>query len=166
MRSGYAVLVVSIVLLGLAVGASGQNPPPAPPSAAPPAGSPAIYKPNQGLMEALQKAVPNAAGMFNSPVSNTDQFRINVIRRDKAAGALAHPGNTELHYIIDGAATLVTGGTIVRAGGATAATIDNGVERRVAKGDIAIVPANTPHWYREVEGSVTYLEVRWLAPKN
>ena len=80
----------------------------------------------------------------------------------KPAGALAHAGNTELHYIIDGAATVVTGGTIVR--GATAATIANGVTQKVAKGDVIVVPANSPHWYSIVDGSVTYLEVRWLAP--
>ena len=47
---------------------------------------------------------------------------------------------------------------------AGAATIDNGVARHVTKGDVVIVPANTPHWYKEVEGGITYLEVRWLAP--
>jgi quercetin dioxygenase-like cupin family protein len=34
----------------------------------------------------------------------------------------------------------------------------------VSKGDTIIVPENSPHWYSAVDGSVTYLEVRWLAP--
>jgi hypothetical protein len=55
------------------------------------------------------------------------------VRRVKPAGALAHPGNTELHYITEGAGTLVTGGTIVRPAGG-GATIENGVTRRVMKG--------------------------------
>jgi hypothetical protein len=29
---------------------------------------------------------------------------------------------------------------------------------------VIVVPADTPHWYRDVEGSITYLEVRFLAP--
>ena len=156
---------VALSIVASVHGASGQNPSPAPAPPAPAPGSPATYKSDQELMDALRTAVPTAAGMITSAVSNTDQYRINIIRRDKAASALAHPGNTELHYIIDGAGTLVTGGTIVRSGTGGAASIDNGVVRRVAKGDVAIVPANSPHWYREVEGSITYLEVRFVAPK-
>jgi quercetin dioxygenase-like cupin family protein len=26
---------------------------------------------------------------------------------------------------------------------------------------VIVIPAGTPHWYKEVEGSVTYLEVRF-----
>jgi mannose-6-phosphate isomerase-like protein (cupin superfamily) len=106
--------------------------------------------------------------MTTSAVSNTDQYRVNVVHRVKPAGALAHAGNTELHYIISGAGTLVTGGTIVQSAGGSAAqaTIENGVTRRVTKGDVVIVPENSPHWYKDVEGEITYLEVRWLATKK
>ena len=112
----------------------------------------------------LKAVAANPGGMTSSAVSNTDQYRINVVHRVKPAGALAHAGNTELHYIIDGSATIVTGGTIVRGATPAAATIENGVTQKVAKGDVIIVPANSPHWYSVVDGSVTYLEVRWLAP--
>jgi mannose-6-phosphate isomerase-like protein (cupin superfamily) len=107
--------------------------------------------------------------MTTSAVSNTDQYRINIVRRDRAAGAIAHPGNTELHYIIEGAGTVVTGGTIVPgAGGGRggAATIENGVTRHVSKGDVVIIPPNTPHWYKAVDGQITYLEVRFVAPHS
>ncbi len=39
------------------------------------------------------------------------------------------------------------------------------LNRRVAKGDVILVPAGTPHWYRDLEGSLTYLEVRFDLPK-
>src|SRR5205814_4390355 len=115
-------------------------------------GTPGTYKSAAELIETLKKNMASACGgMTSAAVSNTDQYRINVVHRDRAAGAIAHPGNTELHYIIDGAGTIVTGGTIVRGGGgANAATIDNGVTRQVVKGDVVIIPTNTPHWYREV----------------
>ena len=35
----------------------------------------------------------------------------------------------------------------------------------MVKGDVIIVPPNTPHWYQDVEGTITYLEVRFVAPK-
>jgi mannose-6-phosphate isomerase-like protein (cupin superfamily) len=137
----------------------------APPAPAP--GSPGTYKSNAELMDVLKKAIAaSPGGMTTSPVSNTDQYRINIVHRDRAAGAIAHPGNTEVHYIIEGSGTVVTGGTIARAAGGRGAnaTIENGVTRHVTKGDVVIIPPNTPHWYKDVEGAITYLEVRFVAP--
>jgi mannose-6-phosphate isomerase-like protein (cupin superfamily) len=138
---------------------------PAPP--APPPGSAAIFKSNADLQAVLQKAIAGAADMASSAVANTDQYRVNIVHRPKANGAIAHPGNTELHYIIDGSGTVVTGGKIVRQAGAPAgsATIEGGETHKVTKGDIIIVPAGSPHMYSEVNGEITYLEVRFVAPK-
>jgi len=147
-------------------GAAGRG---AAPQAAPAPGSPAVYKSDAELMATLQSAVARAGaggtGMSSSPFSTTDQYSINVVRRDKGAGAISHAGNTEVHHIIEGAATFVTGGKIVRpaATGGTA-TIEGGVSRRVTKGDVILIPADTPHWYKDVEGSITYLEVRFVVP--
>ena len=126
----------------------------------------ATYKTETELLGALAagSATPD---MLTSAVSNADRHRINVVRRTKAAGAIAHDGFAELHHIIEGSATLVTGGTIVRrtARGAGAAgepaTIENGVRRRVTKGDVILIPAGLPHWYTDLDGRITYLEVRW-----
>ena len=130
---------------------------------APRPGSPATYKSAEALAAALKIAKATEGGMTTSAVSNTDQYRVNIVFRAKPAGAIAHAGNTELHYIIEGSGTVVTGGTLV--GGKTpgAATIANGVTQRVTKGDVVIVPENSPHWYSQIDGEITYLEVRWLA---
>jgi mannose-6-phosphate isomerase-like protein (cupin superfamily) len=135
--------------------------------AAPPPGSPGTYKVDADLMAVLKKATEAAPDMSTSAVANTDQYRINIVRRGKGAGAIAHPGNTEVHYIIDGSATFVTGGTIVRPTSAGAvAEIQGGVSRHVSKGDVVVIPENSPHWYKDVDGSVTYLEVRFVAPSK
>jgi hypothetical protein len=82
---------------------------------APLPGSPGIYKSDAELTATLKKAIAAANGnQSSSPIANTDQYRINIVHREKAAGALAHEGNTELHYIIEGTGVVVTGGTIVR----------------------------------------------------
>lgn len=128
------------------------------------ADSASVYKTETELLRALAagQATPD---MLTSAVSNNDRHRINVVRRTKAAGATAHPGFAELHHIMEGSGTLVTGGTIVRpAGGRGAgpATIEGGESRHVAKGDVILVPSGVPHWYKELDGgSITYLEVRW-----
>ena len=159
MRRPFSALAV-IILVSTATANAQQAPAPA----APPPGSPALYKSDAELTAALKAATARAGGTQTAAVSNTDQYRINVVRRTEGATPLTHAGNTELHHIIEGAATVVTGGTVVRS--TSGVTIEGGVSRRVTKGDVILVPADTPHWYKDVEGSVTYLEVRFVIPSK
>jgi mannose-6-phosphate isomerase-like protein (cupin superfamily) len=128
-----------------------------------PAPAPSTYLSAADVIATLEKAAKTAPDMHTAPVENRDHYRINVVQRTKPQGAIAHPGFIEVHHIIDGSGTLVTGGTIVRTPGAPAgsATIDGGMTRRVAKGDVVLIPAGAPHWYKDLEGTLTYLEVRF-----
>jgi mannose-6-phosphate isomerase-like protein (cupin superfamily) len=74
---------------------------------------------------------------------------------------------TEIYYILDGSATLVTGGTLPdpkpnRPGSTTfqSARIDGGTSRHVGKGDVIIIPGRTPHWFSSQEGDLRYLIFR------
>src|SRR5215471_3168690 len=127
---------------------------------APLPGSAGIYKSDAELTAALKKAIAAANGnQSTAPIANTEQYRINIVHREKAAGALAHEGNTELHYIIEGTGVVVTGGTIVRgtdgAGGINGATIQGGETHAVKKGDVILVPSGSAHWYKEVTTPIT-----------
>jgi mannose-6-phosphate isomerase-like protein (cupin superfamily) len=129
---------------------------------------PAVYKSAAELMATLAKNAQAKSDQATSPIANEDHYRINIVRRGSAGTAMAHATGpakgSEVHYIIDGAATVVTGGTLVRPAGAAGpggVTIEGGESRRVTKGDVIVIPAGTPHWYKNVEGSVTYLEVRF-----
>ena len=155
----YAVMLVFALSSAIDGQSAAQQAP-----AAPAPGSAGTFKSAQELAEVLRKAAATTGRMTTSAVANTDQYRVNIVHRAKPAGAIAHAGNTELHYITEGSGTIVTGGTIVKAPGG--ATIENGETRRVAKGDVIIIPANSPHWYSVVDGAITYLEVRWLAPSK
>jgi hypothetical protein len=135
---------------------------------------PAIYKSAQELMATLAKNAEAHPDSADAPISNQAHYRVNIVRRGSPGFAMAHiaggpaPGS-ELHYILDGAATVVTGGKIVGPPGAGTrvagpAKIEGGESRRVTKGDVIFIPLGTPHWYKEVEGSVTYLEVRFDVP--
>lgn len=108
------------------------------------------------------KAVP-APLLFDSPLGRGDHYQANVVRRTKAQGGGAHPMGSEVHLIMDGSGTFVTGGTVVRAQGQQG-TIEGGTSRQVTKGDIVLVPAGTPHWYKTLDGTLTYLEVRFDLP--
>ena len=94
-----------------------------------------------------------------------------AVRRRSGAGepqyAIIHPFSTEIYYVIEGTASLVTGGVLEPPAPAPAdpdivrsKTIRNGVTRRVAKGDVIVVPPGTPHWFNAIDGTITYLESR------
>ena len=134
---------------------------------APAPGSAGIFKANTDLQTVLKAAIAKTNDMATSPIALTDQYRVNIVHRPKANGAIAHPGNTELHYIIAGTGAVTTGGKIVRKAGAPAgeATIEGGETHDVKPGDVIIVPAGSAHMYSKVNGEITYLEVRFVAPK-
>ena len=46
-----------------------------------------------------------------------------------------------------------------KAEGQTVAIV-NGEERRIGTGDVLIVPAGTPHWFKEVPGPLNYYVVK------
>ena len=156
-----AICLISLIVapsIAAAQAPAAPVPPPAP-------GSPATFKSAAELAAVLQKASANAAGMLSSPVTSNEQYRVSLIQRAKPAGALAHPGNSELLYITEGSGTMVTGGTLIPAADGKPASIANGVTQHFTKGDVFIVPVGSPHWFAAIDTPVTYLEVRWVAPK-
>ena len=163
---------LTALFTGLVAGISGQQrgggQTPAEPAAAAPRDTAATYVSAADLDAALKKATAANPDMSTAPIDNHDQYRINIVRRGKPAGAIAHAVGTELHYIVEGSGTIVTGGTIVRppagAPQGTLAKIEGGVTRKVAKGDAILIPENTPHWYSEIDGAIAYLEVRFSVP--
>ncbi|MEX0962897.1 MAG: hypothetical protein WDZ52_02495 [Pseudohongiellaceae bacterium] len=122
---------------------------------------PASYFKAEDIQQALQRSAAERPGMAVGNIQNGDDFRINLIRRTEAAGAIVHEVGTELHYITEGAGILVTGGVINRPADGGRATIIGGHSQRVTVGDAVLVPVGTPHWYTSVETSITYLEVRF-----
>ena len=80
------------------------------------------------------------------------------------ANAAVHETEAELFYVIDGSATLVTGGKLTNENRTNAANlsgsgIEGGVSRRVAKGDFIMVPEGTPHWFSAIDGTVVLMSL-------
>jgi glc operon protein GlcG len=92
-------------------------------------------------------------------------YMVHASRRDSAGLAEVHAKDTDIIYVLDGTATVVTGGSVIE-GKETAVdelrgtSIQNGERRRLAKGDVMIVPNGTPHWFQEVRGPFTYYVVK------
>jgi quercetin dioxygenase-like cupin family protein len=76
-----------------------------------------------------------------------------------------HASEADLFYVIDGDATLITGGTVI-GGKATApgqirgSKIEGGRTNNLVKGDVMWVPAGEPHWFPEIPHPLSYLLVK------
>jgi glc operon protein GlcG len=92
-------------------------------------------------------------------------YQVHTSRRDKAGLAEVHTSDTDVFYVLSGSATLVTGG--IMTGGKEIGPnewrgegIEGGETRRIVKGDVVVIPAGTPHWFKQVDGPVTYYAVK------
>lgn len=97
------------------------------------------------------------------------EYRIGSARRDGPGEVEVHEADTDIFYVIDGRAILVTGGEMreartVSPGEIRGSIIDGGEERIVRKGDLIVIPRGIPHWFKEIsEGPFTYLVVKSTA---
>jgi mannose-6-phosphate isomerase-like protein (cupin superfamily) len=125
-------------------------------------------------MRAFLDALPRDA-INDLPVRVVDVggYRVGVFGvfrpKSEPGDAIAHLTRTsEVYYILEGAGTLVTGGTIVnprpvpanRSPGPRGEKIEGGVSRRVSAGDLIIIPGRTPHWWSGLEGDIRYMIIR------
>jgi uncharacterized RmlC-like cupin family protein len=157
-------LPVVLLLSSVCVGAQAPTPSTPPP--------PAVDITHTDIKNFIDKLPKDA--ISDSPIRVVDvgDHRVGVygVFRPKTAkqdAVLHEVVNSEIYYMLEGAATLVTGGkmvderrqpppsTLVRA-----SRIDNGVSRRVVPGDIIIIPGRTPHWWSNLETDIRYLIVR------
>jgi len=96
-------------------------------------------------------------------------FTVQGIRRAGPGQVEIHEKETDIFYITDGEATFVTGGTMV--GGRQTAPnqlrgpdLKGGETRHLEKGDVIVIPAGVPHWFKEVPVSLNYLTIKVIKP--
>ncbi len=93
------------------------------------------------------------------------KFQISAGKRETPGTPEVHGKDTDIFYIIDGTATIVTGGTLVDE--KTVApdeirgiAVKDGRETKLTKGELIVIPHGTPHWIKQVEGTFQYLVVK------
>jgi len=92
-------------------------------------------------------------------------YMVHASRREKAGMAEIHTKDADIIYVLDGTATVVTGGSAVDAktiepDELRGSAIDGGETRQLKKGDVMIVPAGVPHWFKEVTNPFLYYVVK------
>lgn len=142
--------------------------------------SSATYVTAADIQATLKKAPP--ALVSDQPIRTVDAGACNVgvaIVHRPAASRLSSPVEhdkvTEIYHVLEGAGTLVTGGTLVnpkrrpadapevlRVNGPSVngTAVQGGETRRIAAGDVIIIPAGVSHWFSEVRESLTYVVIR------
>jgi glc operon protein GlcG len=120
--------------------------------------------PSNGVTH-LDGARVTAAFVKGMPLIEVENYKVHASHRDGAGMAEVHERDTDIVYVLDGSATLVTGGQVVE-GKTTApeeirgASIRGGEARPIAKGDVIIIPNGVPHWFKEVPGPINYYVVK------
>lgn len=103
------------------------------------------------------------------PLVETDTYKVHASRREAPGVAEVHVRDTDIIYVLEGTATLVTGGDVVE-GKQTApdeirgASIRGGQSQRLERGDVFIVPQGLPHWFKEVQAPFLYYVVKATGP--
>mgnify|MGYP001545353865 CR=1 FL=1 len=92
-------------------------------------------------------------------------YRVQAGRRVTTGQAEVHASDTDIFFVTEGTATIVTGGKPVEPqttgpGETRAPKTEGGIARRLVKGDVLIVPAGVPHWFSEVNETFLYFLVK------
>jgi glc operon protein GlcG len=95
----------------------------------------------------------------------SDKYMVHASRREQPGMAEIHTKDADIIHVLDGNATLVTGGSAmnpktVAPDEIRGSKITGGDTRQIAKGDVIIVPAGTPHWFKEVSAPFLYYVVK------
>lgn len=104
------------------------------------------------IQQQLAKLLPGSQskGSSGSTLGEYGTHALKLSLRSTSGGAEVHAHFDDVMVVLDGSATLVTGGTVVDAktdshGETKGKEIANGVRHTVSKGDILHIPAGTPH---------------------
>jgi mannose-6-phosphate isomerase-like protein (cupin superfamily) len=100
---------------------------------------------------------------------NTPDYIVQCSHRTGPGVVEVHTKETDVLYVIDGSATFVTGGKALNVTATNplqprGTDIQGGQSHQLTKGDVIVVPAGQPHWFKEVPASVSYFVVKVVKP--
>ncbi|HUM09828.1 MAG TPA: heme-binding protein [Myxococcaceae bacterium] len=113
----------------------------------------------------LPAATVKAGFAKGSVLLDRGDYQVHASRRDAPGKAEVHQIDTDVFYVLEGTATLVTGGKVPDLAltgphELRGSRIDGGDVRTIGPGDVVVVPSGTPHWFREVKAPVLYFAVK------
>jgi len=117
------------------------------------------------IAKAKSERKPDQAN-FIQPLLRVAPYTANLEYRagGVAGNASVHEQEAEMFQVVEGSATLTTGGKLreekrTNATNLSGSAIDGGNSRRVSKGDFFLVPENTPHGFTDIDGALVLMSV-------
>jgi glc operon protein GlcG len=103
----------------------------------------------------------SAAFAKGMPLLETAGYKVHASRRVEPGQAEIHTLDTDVIYVVDGSATLVTGGKAIDAkeiapNEIRGAKIEGGQEHQITKGEVIIIPNGVPHQFTAVSRELHY----------
>jgi mannose-6-phosphate isomerase-like protein (cupin superfamily) len=128
------------------------------------ASSAVTYISHEKVAESLAARAVNGSSLVTAP-----DLQVIASHHAEPGEVEVHEKETDVFYVFDGTAIVVTGGTVV--GGKTVSpgqirgsSIQGGQTQRLTKGDILVIPAGMPHWFKEVPQPMDRLVVKVIRP--
>jgi mannose-6-phosphate isomerase-like protein (cupin superfamily) len=117
----------------------------------------------------IPAAKVTAAFAKGRPLIENSAYKVHASRRDAPGQAEVHGLDTDIFHVLEGSATLVTGGQIADAKETApnerrGAAITGGTSQRLVKGDIVIVPKGVPHQFTQASSPFLYYTVKVTQP--
>lgn len=89
-------------------------------------------------------------------------YHASLEYRASVGKAATHEKEAELMYVVEGSGTIVTGGSLVQSvrtdtTNLSGTSIEGGNPRNLKKGDVILIPENTPHWISATDGNLVLL---------
>lgn len=111
----------------------------------------------------VEEAFAKGAVLFDG--SDGRNYMVHASRREKPGQAEIHTKDADVIYVLQGNATFITGGEAIDAkttepNELRGSGINGGETRKIAKGDVVIVPHGVPHQFLEVTNPFLYYVVK------
>jgi mannose-6-phosphate isomerase-like protein (cupin superfamily) len=151
-----AILALTLVAVSSVVFAQAPAPSPA-------ASRTAVSAADVAAMIAKARAERKDQPLIAQSMIQLAPYNVSLEYRASVGNAAVHETEAELFYVIDGSATLVTGGALTdstrNGANLTGKAIQGGSSRKVAKGDFIMVPEGQPHWFSAIDGTIVLMSL-------
>jgi glc operon protein GlcG len=125
----------------------------------------AATKPDAPKVTYFPAAQVSKAFEKGMPLIEIANYKVHASHREGPGVVEVHTRDTDIIYMLEGSATLVTGGTVVDGKNIEPEEIrgndvSGGEGRLIKKGDVVVIPNGVPHWFKEVKGPLNYYVVK------
>jgi mannose-6-phosphate isomerase-like protein (cupin superfamily) len=150
-------IAISLTLIVVTAAAYAQQP-------APPTKTFASAADVAALLEKAKAEHKDGQPIVAENILHLAPYNASLEYRSSVGPAAVHEREAEMFYVIEGSGTLTTGGKLkdekrTNAENLTGTGIEGGSSQALAKGDFAIVPENTPHWFSAINGTIVLMSL-------